>query len=93
MTNSESVLVENLLSRPEMHRQWARDYRTDDNERFYEQAFDFIVDRLKPGPGATFLDAGCGSCAHSVRLARPAQLPSGPAPTTMPTDDLHVDGS
>lgn len=70
MTNSESVLVENLLSRPEMHRQWARDYRTDDNERFYEQAFDFIVDRLKPEPGATFLDAGCGSCAHSVRLAR-----------------------
>lgn len=70
MTNSESVLVENLLSRPEMHRQWARDYRTDDNERFYEQAFDFIVDRLKPQPGATFLDAGCGSCAHSVRLAR-----------------------
>jgi len=38
MTNSESVLVENLLARPEMHRQWARDYRTDDNERFYEQA-------------------------------------------------------
>ena len=70
MTNSESVLVENLLARPEMHRQWARDYRTDDNERFYEQAFDFIADRLKPEPGATFLDAGCGSCAHSVRLAR-----------------------
>ncbi|HEY5837627.1 MAG TPA: class I SAM-dependent methyltransferase [Pyrinomonadaceae bacterium] len=70
MTNSESVLVENLLSRPEMHRQWARDYRTDDNERFYEQAFDFIAGRLKPEPGTTFLDAGCGSCAHSVRLAR-----------------------
>jgi ubiquinone/menaquinone biosynthesis C-methylase UbiE len=70
MTNSESVLVENLLARPEMHRQWARDYRTDDNERFYEQAFDFIVERLNPEPGATFLDAGCGSCAHSVRLAR-----------------------
>ncbi len=70
MTNSESVLVENLLSRPEMHRQWSRDYRTDDNERFYEQAFDLIVDTLKPEPGATILDAGCGSCAHSVRLAR-----------------------
>ena len=70
MTNSESVLVENLLARPEMHQQWARDYRTDDNEAFYEQAYDFIVDMLKPAPGATVLDAGCGSCAHSVRLAR-----------------------
>jgi len=70
MIESESKLVENLLARPEMHAQWARDYRTDDNERFYEQAFDFIVDRLKPEPGATILDAGCGSCAHSVRLAR-----------------------
>lgn len=70
MMNSDSVLVENLLARPEMHQQWTRDYRTDDNDRFYEQAFDFIVETLKPEPGATVLDAGCGSCAHSVRLAR-----------------------
>lgn len=70
MTNSDSLLVENLLARPEMHQQWARDYRTNDNEGFYEQAFDLIINELKPWPGATILDAGCGSCAHSVRLAR-----------------------
>lgn len=70
MTDSNSVLVENLLARPEMHQQWARDYRTDENEKFYEYAFDYIIEVLQPFPGATFLDAGCGSCAHSVRLAR-----------------------
>jgi ubiquinone/menaquinone biosynthesis C-methylase UbiE len=70
MTNSKSILVENLLARPEMHRKWEGDYRTIDNERFYEAAFDFIAGLLAPSPGATFLDVGCGSCAHSVRLAR-----------------------
>src|SRR2546421_3712636 len=70
MTNSKSILVENLLARPEMHRKWEGDYRTRDNESFYEAAFDFIAGLLAPSPGATFLDVGCGSCAHSVRLAR-----------------------
>ena len=70
MTNSDSVLVENLLARPEMHQQWTRDYRTADNEKFYEHAFDYIVRMLKPPPDASFLDAGCGSCAHSIRLAQ-----------------------
>jgi 2-polyprenyl-3-methyl-5-hydroxy-6-metoxy-1,4-benzoquinol methylase len=67
---SKTLLVENLLARPEMHRQWEQDYRNADNENFYERAFDFIIDVVKPAAGATFLDAGCGSCAHSVRLAR-----------------------
>ena len=53
-----------------MHHQWEGDYRTADNEEFYERAFDYIVDVLKPPANATFLDAGCGPCAHSVRLAR-----------------------
>src|SRR2546425_888869 len=70
MINSQSGLVQNLLARPEIHRQWKRDYRTADNESFYEQAFEYILRVLKPAPDATFLDAGCGSCAHSVRLAR-----------------------
>lgn len=70
MTNPSSMMVENLLARPKMHLQWEHDYRTRDNESFYEQAFDYLVDVLKPPTGATILDAGCGSCAHSVRLAR-----------------------
>src|SRR3989449_2888486 len=70
MIDSQSRLVENLLARPEIHQQWSRHYRTADNESFYEQAFDEILRVLNPPPGTTFLDAGCGSCAHSVRLAR-----------------------
>ena len=70
MIDSQSRLVENLLARPEIHQQWSRHYRTADNESFYEQAFDDVLRVLNPPPGATFLDAGCGSCAHSVRLAR-----------------------
>jgi ubiquinone/menaquinone biosynthesis C-methylase UbiE len=53
-----------------MHHQWEGDYRTADNEEFYERAFDYIVRTLKPSANATFLDAGCGPCAHSVRLAK-----------------------
>src|SRR5260370_17155759 len=70
MIDSQSELVQNFLARPEIHQRWTRDYRTAGNEAFYEQAFDYILHVLKPAPDATFLDAGCGSCAHSVRLAR-----------------------
>src|SRR2546422_1736116 len=70
MIDSQSRLVENLLARREIIRQGGRHYRTADNESFYEQAFDEILRVLNPPPGTTFLDAGCGSCAHSVRLAR-----------------------
>jgi ubiquinone/menaquinone biosynthesis C-methylase UbiE len=70
MSDSKSKLVENLLAKPDMHRQWEGGYRTADNERFFEQAFDYIAQVLRPPEGATFLDVGCGSCAHSVRLAR-----------------------
>src|SRR6266568_2701419 len=70
MAESKSLLVQNLLARPDMHCQWEGDYRIADNEDFFERAFDYIIGVLEPPPDATFLDAGCGSCAHSVRLAR-----------------------
>lgn len=70
MTDPDSRLVENLLAQPEVHKQWAGHYRTRDNESFFERAFDLITAELAPPAGATFLDAGCGSCAHTVRLAR-----------------------
>jgi ubiquinone/menaquinone biosynthesis C-methylase UbiE len=70
MTDSDSRLVENLLAQPDVHRQWAGGYRTPDNEIFFERAFDLIASELQAPAGATFLDAGCGSCAHTVRLAR-----------------------
>ena len=70
MAESESLLVQNLLSKPEMHFKWEGDYRTADNEDFYERIFVRIIEILNPPLEATFLDAGCGPCAHSVRLAR-----------------------
>jgi ubiquinone/menaquinone biosynthesis C-methylase UbiE len=70
VAESKSLLVQNLLARPEMHCQWEGDYRTADNENFYERAFDYLIRVLRPSTNATFLDAGCGPCAHSVRLAR-----------------------
>jgi 2-polyprenyl-3-methyl-5-hydroxy-6-metoxy-1,4-benzoquinol methylase len=70
MSDSNSKLVENLLARPEVHEQWESGYRTGENERFYEQAFDYILEVLSPPAGATILDVGCGPCAHSARLAR-----------------------
>ena len=70
MNESHSKLAENLLATPEKHQQWARQYRTAENESFYEQAFDYISKVLAATPESTILDVGCGSCAHSVRLAR-----------------------
>jgi ubiquinone/menaquinone biosynthesis C-methylase UbiE len=70
MAESKSLLVQNLLSRPEIHFQWEGDYRTTDNEEFYERVFDHFIAVLDPPSGSIFLDAGCGPCAHSVRLAR-----------------------
>ena len=70
MAESKSLLVQNLLARPEMHRQWEGDYRTAANEDFYERVFDYVIKVLEPPHDATFLDAGCGPCAHSARLAR-----------------------
>lgn len=70
MTDTDSRLVEELLAQPEVHEQWEGGYRTRDNEAFYERAFDLITAELRPPAGATFLDAGCGPCAHTARLAR-----------------------
>lgn len=52
-----------------IHEKWVSMYRTPEAQRFYEIAFDEIVRRLAPVPGAVILDAGCGSCAKSVLLA------------------------
>lgn len=52
-----------------IHQKWVNTYRTADMQAFYGMAFDEIVRRLQPPPGATILDAGCGSCAKSVLLA------------------------
>jgi ubiquinone/menaquinone biosynthesis C-methylase UbiE len=62
--------VEKTLQAPGVHQQWEDYYRTAENERFYELAFDYIVSILQAPRNSTFLDAGCGSGSHSLRLAK-----------------------
>lgn len=71
-TNKSTEEIETTLSkRTAVHDQWTADYRTQDNEAFFELAFDRIVSLLSvPRESARFLDAGCGSGRHSERLAR-----------------------
>lgn len=69
MDRMESAVLKNTLGRAEIHQQWINAYRTPENGRFYEEAFDYIIGVLKPPKNSTILDAGCGTCAHSIRLA------------------------
>ncbi len=70
MSISESEDVEKTLQKPGIHQQWEDAYRTAENEKFYEQAFDYITSVLNAPWNSKFLDVGCGIGAHSIRLAR-----------------------
>ena len=39
-------------------------------DRFYDRVFADILLRIEATPDSTILDAGCGYCYHTVRLAR-----------------------
>jgi 2-polyprenyl-3-methyl-5-hydroxy-6-metoxy-1,4-benzoquinol methylase len=70
MNESESEIVRSTLERPDVHAQWIRDFYTDESRSFFEAAFDHIVSSLPSREKSTFLDAGCGDGAHTIRLAR-----------------------
>lgn len=65
--SSESV--ERFLAQPDIHQEWIDTYYRAENQAYYELVFDYIISILKPSKGSMFLDAGCGNCAHSIRLA------------------------
>ena len=55
----------------EIHRRWESVYRNNAIQgQFNEKLMDRIVKALGPAPGDYFLDAGCGSGDHLVRIAR-----------------------
>lgn len=58
------------LAGPEIHETWEDAFRTPENERFYELAFDRIVEVVGAPADAEFLDCGCGPGYHAMRLAR-----------------------
>ena len=70
MNLSATKTVEKTLDDPDVHEHWKKEYRTQENERFFELAFDQIVKEFQLKDNMTVLDAGCGTCAHSIRLAR-----------------------
>jgi 2-polyprenyl-3-methyl-5-hydroxy-6-metoxy-1,4-benzoquinol methylase len=70
MSETLSEQVRTLLAGPVVHTKWEGDYRTPENEAFYELAFDEMVRRLRPPRGSVILDAGCGPGFHTLRLAR-----------------------
>jgi ubiquinone/menaquinone biosynthesis C-methylase UbiE len=66
----ESKEVEKFLAKPDIHQKWERAYRVAENESFFDRAFDDIAHLVNAPRNSLLLDAGCGSCAHSVRLAK-----------------------
>ncbi len=70
MTNDlKSRAVESLLEGATIHKRWTDDYRTLENQGFFDEAFACIARLIDAPARSTFLDAGCGSGAHSIRLA------------------------
>lgn len=68
MNDLKTKAVESFLAKPDVHQKWVETYYTED-ETFYEQAINYITSILKAPKNSIFLDAGCGNCAHSIRLA------------------------
>lgn len=69
MNQPKASDAESTLKQSGIHEEWVDNYRTPDNEHFYNMAFDFIAKSFGSPKGATVVDAGCGSCAKSKNLA------------------------
>lgn len=58
------------LQTMEVHDGWTRDFRTPENDRFFNMAFDYIAACFGAPGDERVLDAGCGSGTKSLHLAR-----------------------
>lgn len=70
MADRRSRELEETLRGDSVHRTWARAYRNQESDPFYESAFDALARHLGRDLRGAVLDAGCGSAAHSIRLAK-----------------------
>jgi ubiquinone/menaquinone biosynthesis C-methylase UbiE len=70
----KSLQTEKFLGHGEIHDQWQSDYLNADLDRFYDLAFADILKVIKARPTDRILDAGCGYCYHTLRLARSGAL-------------------
>lgn len=58
------------LQEMEIHSAWTRQFRTSENDAFYNLAFDHIAKLFGPPGDERVVDAGCGSAIKSLHLAR-----------------------
>ncbi len=70
LVRERSSQTERFLQRSEIHTRWETDYLNPDMDRFYDLAFGDILKRLQPRSSDKLLDAGCGYCYHTIRVAR-----------------------
>lgn len=70
MNEPSSSASEQYLRYREIHEFWESEYLAPGLTRFYEKAFDVIASELKARGVSSVLDAGCGYCLHTARLAR-----------------------
>lgn len=66
-----------VLADPGIHEGWIRDYRSPEIASFYDAVFTMLFARLAIPPGAEFLDVGCGTCVHALRLVRRSACVTG----------------
>ncbi len=58
------------LQAMDIHADWQRQFRTSENDRFYNLAFDDIAKVFGPPDELAVVDGGCGSATKSLHLAR-----------------------
>lgn len=77
-TNVESTpqQVESTLQQKVIHDNWENQYRTEENEKFYDLAFNEILRIINPKENSSLLDAGCGPCNYTIRLAKSGKFGS-----------------
>lgn len=69
--------VRATLSRPEVHEQWERGYRTPEVDDFHDLMFDELLRQVDAPKGSLWLDAGCGNGAFTARLVRAGYVVHG----------------
>src|SRR2546423_11751373 len=67
-----TVSIENasVLENLKTFETWQKDYYEPTAIRHYDRAIARMLSVLKPSPGSTVLDAGCGTGVHSIRVAK-----------------------
>jgi ubiquinone/menaquinone biosynthesis C-methylase UbiE len=67
--HNEDRNVAETLSKPDIHKAWMNNYRSDTVDRFVASVMEDAINAAELGQGSAVLDAGCGSGTNTLRLA------------------------